>query len=91
MISQVNEKRRSKVLTFPKENILEQGIKQVNRSLELKRDFFLDNSGRDTVKIFFTDHTGLREIETTCWTLTNKAIVLRQAITIPLAKIVAVA
>lgn len=88
--TQVAEKQ-TKVLKFPKVDILEEGIEQVNRSLELKREFFVDNSKKEEVKIFFTDSTGLKEVDATYWTLTDKAIVLKQSIVIPLAKIVAVA
>lgn len=79
------------VLQFPKENIFEQPIAQVNRSLEVKRDFFLDNLERENVKIYFLDHTGLKQVETSYYTLTEKAVILKQSFVIPLAKIVAVA
>lgn len=88
--TQVAEKQ-TKVLKFPQVNILEEGIEQVNRSLELKRGFFVENLTKEEVKIFFTDSTGLKEVAATHWALTDKAIVLKQSIVIPLAKIVAVA
>lgn len=79
------------VLQFPTENILEQPIEQVNRSLAKKRDFFLDNLDRENVKIYFLDHTGLKKVETAHWTITKKAVILKQSLVIPLANIVAVA
>lgn len=78
-----------RVLTFPKENIVDQPIDQVNRSLDVKREFFLGNC--KNVKIYFLDHTGLKQVETTYWTITKNAVILKESIVIPLAKIVAVA
>lgn len=88
--TQVAEKQ-TKILRFPQVDILEEGIEQANRSLELKREFFIGSSEKEEVKIFFTDNTGLKEVDATYWTLTDKAVVLKQSIVIPLAKIVAVA
>lgn len=88
--TQVAEKQ-AKILKFPEVNILEEGIDQVNRSLELKREFFIGNSEKEGIKIFFIDSTGLKEVDATYWTLTDKAIILKHSIVIPLAKIIAVA
>lgn len=87
--SQVVE-RDARVLQFPKANIVDQPIEQVNRSLEVKREFFLHNS-EENVKIYFLDHTGLKQVETAYWTITKNAVILKESIVIPLAKIVAVA
>lgn len=91
MILQKKAGKQLKILKFPQVNILEEGIEEVNHSLAVKREFFKDNIDRDNVKIFFIDSTGLKEIEATYWTLTQKSVVLKQSIVIPLSKIVAVA
>lgn len=80
-----------RVLQFPKENIVDQPIDQVNRSLDVKREFFLHNAERENVKIYFLDHTGLKQVETAYWTITKNAVILKESIVIPLANIVAVA
>lgn len=79
------------VLQFPKENILDEPIEQVNRSLEVKREFFLCNLEREKVKIYFTDHTGLKQVEASYWTITKNAVIITKTMVIPLARIVAVA
>lgn len=90
MIEKLHTKK-GKVLKFPRVDVLEQGIEQVKLALQLKRDFFIENLGRETIEIYFVDITGLNRVKTNIWTPTEKALIIKQSKLIPLANIVAVA
>ncbi|WP_348705891.1 hypothetical protein [Tenacibaculum sp. 190524A02b] len=78
-------------MRFPKIDVLEHRIDQVNDALNLKRAFFAENLNRTRLKIFFNDHSGLQKVETSVWTISKKAITLKNNTVIPLSDIVAVA
>ncbi|CAM1353109.1 hypothetical protein [Tenacibaculum insulae] len=85
------DKETGKLLEFPKINVLEQKIEQVNEFIRLRKVFFLRNLNRDKFDIFFTDHTGLKKVEASVWTLSEKSIILKNTKEVPFSNIVAVA
>lgn len=94
MISKTDQSDCSlnEVQSFPRVNILEQGIDKANELLKVKKEYFTNNLQKQRIKIFFIDHTvGIRKIETKVWTITEKALILKHTKIIPLADIVAVA
>lgn len=88
---EVKKESQEKLLRFPKIDVLEHRIDQVNDALNLKRAFFTENLNRTRLKIFFNDHSGLQKVETSVWTISKKAIILKNNTVIPLSDIVAVA
>ncbi|WP_299109390.1 hypothetical protein [uncultured Tenacibaculum sp.] len=89
--TKVVKEDQEKLLRFPKIDVLEHRIDQVNDALNLKRAFFKENLNRTKLKIFFTDHSGLQKVETSVWTISEKAIILKNNTVVPLSDIVAVA
>ena len=89
--TKVVKEDQEKLLRFPQINVLEHRIDQVNDALNLKRAFFIENLNKTRLKIFFTDHSGLQKVETSVWTISEKAIILRNNEMVPLSNIIAVA
>lgn len=89
--TKVVKEDQEKLLRFPQINVLEHRIDQVNDALNLKRAFFIENLNKTRLKIFFTDHSGLQKVETSVWTISEKAIILRNNELVPLSNIIAVA
>ncbi len=82
---------KNKILEFPKINILEHQIEQVNEFIRQRKVFFSRNLNKEKIEIFFTDHTGLKKIETSIWTVCEKSIILKNTQEVPYSDIVAVA
>ena len=85
------DKSQDKFLEFPEINVLEHKIDQVNEFIRLRKVFFLRNLNKETFQIFFTDHTGLKKVEASIWTISEKAIILKNTTVVPFSDIVAVA
>ncbi len=81
-----------KSLKFPKEDVLSDKNEKICRFVELHKALYLNDLKRDKTKIVFSDDTtNLKKIEATIKAVTQKAVVLKNSITIPLARIVSVA
>ncbi|MCT4697599.1 hypothetical protein [Tenacibaculum haliotis] len=85
------DEKQSKLLEFPKINVLEHKIEQVNEFIRQRKVFFLRNLNKEKFEIFFTDHTGLKRVEASIWTVSEKAIILKNTTVVPFSDIVAVA
>ncbi len=75
------------LLHFPEEEVLDSVEKIIQRRLALERAVVLGNSYKGKAKIVFEDETGIREIETNIWGITDKRVILKQGIIIPLHRI----
>lgn len=81
-----------KSLKFPKEDVLNNKNEKICRFVELHKALYLNDLKRDKIKIVFSDDTtNLKKIETTIKAVTQKAVVLKNSIVIPVARIVSVA
>ena len=89
--TQIVEKEQIKFLKFPKEDVLNEKDAIINRSIDLSRALYLGNLEREKVRITFQDDGGLKRVETTIWGVTDKAVILKKATIIPLARIISVA
>ena len=85
------DKKINRILEFPKINILEHQIEQVNEFIRQRKVFFSRNLNREKIEVFFTDDTGLKKVETSIWTVCEKAIILKNTTVVPYSDIVAVA
>jgi hypothetical protein len=83
--------KKLKLLEFPVINVLEHEIEKVNEFIRQRKVFFLRNLNKEKFQIFYTDHSGLRKVEASVWTLSEKAIILRNTKVVPFSNIVAVA
>lgn len=57
------------------------------RRRELERCTTLGNMERNKIKIIFEDIDGLKKVETTIWATTEKSIILKGGVTIPIHRI----
>ncbi len=80
-----------KLLEFPIINVLEHEIEKVNEFIRQRKVFFLRNLNKEKFQIFYTDHTGLKKVEASVWTLSEKSIILIGTKEVPFSNIVAVA
>lgn len=88
---QTVNKTEIKSLKFPKEDVLSNKNDKICRFVELHKALYLNDLKRDKIEIVFSDDTtNLKKIETTIKAITQKAVILKNSIVIPLARIVSV-
>ena len=88
---QIIEKEQIKFLKFPKEDVLRRVNDKKSRFVELNRALYLGNLEHEKVRITFQDDIGRKRVETTIWGVTDKSVILKRAIIIPLARIISIA
>ncbi len=81
------EKEQIKFLQFPKEDVLSQKTDRINRLLEITRALALGNLEHIKVNIIFIDNNGFKKVETTVWGITEKVVILKQGILIPIERV----
>ena len=81
------EKEEISSLHFPKEEVLKDADEMKIRSLSLQRAIKLGNNQKRKVKIFFEDDNGMKKVETTIWAITEKNILLKRGVTVPICRI----
>ncbi|MCB9224845.1 MAG: hypothetical protein H6582_11745 [Crocinitomicaceae bacterium] len=89
-VGNVVEKELIPLLHFPKEEVLFNNFDRYQRDKDLEQAIVLGNVYRSKVKIFFEDIEGLKEVLTTIWGITDKQIILKQNITLPIHRVVRV-
>jgi hypothetical protein len=74
-------------LNFPDVEVLfdKEEIKQ--RAADLQRCLSLGNLEHSKIKIYFEDDTSSKVVDTTVWGLTDKRVILKQGIVIPIKRI----
>lgn len=74
-------------LHFPDEEILldKDAIKQ--RTADLQRALSLGNLEYTKIKIYFADSESAKVVDTTVWGLTDKRVILKQGVVIPIQRI----
>ena len=76
------------MLHFPNKEVLSGAEKIKRRKDEAKRAMMLGNSSSNhKVKIVFEDTTGKKMVETTVWGVTDRYMLLKKGMTIPLNRI----
>ena len=75
------------LLKFPKEDILLSIEEKKNRQAKLERALKLGNAYHGKVKILFEDNEGLKAVETTIWGVTDKNILLKRDVLVPVNRI----
>jgi hypothetical protein len=80
-------KEEISLLKFPKEDILISIEEKKDRQAKLERALKLGNAYHGKVKIVFEDNQGLKAVETTIWGVTDKNILLKRDVLIPVNRI----
>ena len=74
-------------LTFPNSEVLKSKDDITSRILDLERATTLGNVEHTKIKIIFEDSEGLKQVETTIWATTDKRIILKGGVVIPIIRI----
>ncbi len=74
-------------LSFPAADVLTNEEEIVQRKLDAERATLLGNNEHAKVKIVFEDDVNTKQIETTIWGTTDKRIILKGGMVIPLHRI----
>ena len=82
------EKESIASLHFPKEDVLFAVEDIHSRKQNLDRAIALGNLEHQKVKILFQDIEGLKQVETTIWGYTEKEVILKKGVIIPVKRIV---
>ncbi|MCK6640245.1 MAG: hypothetical protein L6Q81_09165 [Bacteroidia bacterium] len=81
------EKETISEMSFPKEDVLSNADERRQRRNELDRALILGNVDHSKVKIIFSDMTGMKQVETTIWAVTEERIILKSGMVIPIRRI----
>ena len=82
------EKESVASLHFPAEEILRTESERSLRRQEIDRAISLGNLEHYKVKIYFADDSGEKVVNTTIWAVTDKAILLKQNVILPIHRII---
>ena len=81
------DKEKVEILKFPKEEVLIDKILIKDRETELKRALSLGNLEHTKIKIYFEDDKSRKVVETTVWGVTDKRVILKQGVVIPIHRV----
>lgn len=74
-------------LRFPDTEVLSAADSIAKRRIELERALALGNLEHGKIKLIFEDDDCVYQVETTVWGLTDKRVILKQGIVIPIQRI----
>lgn len=84
------EKEQISGLKFPESDVL-QTIDEIKmRVSNLERALKLGNLEHSKIKIIFEDSEGVKQVNTTVWGVTDKRVILKQGVVIPIHRILQV-
>ncbi|HET6227965.1 MAG TPA: hypothetical protein VFF27_16900 [Bacteroidia bacterium] len=72
---------------FPANEVLTSKDEMKIRLADLERALKLGNLEHNKIKIIFEDTDGVKQVETTVWGVTDKRVILKQGIMIPIHRI----
>lgn len=72
---------------FPEKDVLTSKDEMKIRLSDLERALKLGNLEHNKIKIIFEDMDGIKQVETTVWGVTDKRVILKQGIMIPIHRI----
>ena len=81
------DKEKVEILKFPKEEVLIDKILIKDRETELNRALSLGNLEHTKIKIYFEDDKSRKVVETTVWGVTDKRVILKQGVVIPIHRV----
>lgn len=74
-------------LKFPDNDVLSSKDEIKIRYSNLERALKLGNLEHNKIKIVFEDSDGVKQVETTVWGVTDKRVILKQGVLIPIHRI----
>ena len=81
------EKEKIENLRFPAKDVLTDVVEIAKRRADLERALSLGNLEHTKIKIFFEDDSSCKVVETTVWGVTDKRVILKQGIVIPINRV----
>lgn len=81
------EKEMISGLKFPDNDVLTDKEAIEQRTSDLTRALSLGNLEQTKIKIYFEDSNSCKEVETTVWGVTDKRVILKQGIVIPIHRV----
>ncbi|MEL1241547.1 hypothetical protein [Flavobacterium flavipallidum] len=81
------EKENIASLKFPTTDVLDDDNEIKTRISEINRALALGNLEHSKIKIFFEDNESKKIVDTTIWAVTDKNVVLKQGVLIPIHRI----
>ena len=77
-------------LYFPTNDVLDDSAKRMMRKVDIIQAMRLGNIERYKIKIIFEDTKSIKMVHTTIWAVTEKKIVLKRGVVIPVHRIHAI-
>lgn len=81
------EKEMISGLKFPENEVLTDKEAIQDRLTELNRALSLGNLDHTKIRIYFEDDKSCKVVETTVWGVTDKRVILKQGVVIPINRI----
>ncbi len=81
------DKEKIEILKFPKDEVLLDKDLIKDRESELNRALALGNLEHTKIKIYFEDDKSRKLVETTVWGVTDKRVILKQGVVIPINRV----
>ena len=81
------EKEKIESLKFPAQEVLVDKEQIKERESELNRALTLGNLEHTKIKIYFEDDQSRKLVETTVWGVTDKRVILKQGVVIPINRV----
>lgn len=81
------EKEKIESLKFPQDEVLKDKELIKEREVELNRALALGNLEHTKIKIYFEDDSSRKLVETTVWGVTDKRVILKQGVVIPINRV----
>lgn len=81
------EKEKIETLKFPAQEVLIDKEQIKERESELNRALALGNLEHTKIKIYFEDDQSRKLVETTVWGVTDKRVILKQGVVIPINRV----
>ncbi|MBA4241036.1 MAG: hypothetical protein C0448_09935 [Sphingobacteriaceae bacterium] len=80
-------KEKIETLKFPNDEVLKDKDLIKERESELNRALALGNLEHTKIKIYFEDDQSRKLVETTVWGVTDKRVILKQGVVIPINRV----
>lgn len=84
---EVIEKEQIEFLRFPESEVLHSQEDISKRRQDLERALTLGNTEQIKIRIYFEDNSSAKCVETTVWGVTDKRVILKQGMVIPIHRI----
>jgi hypothetical protein len=84
---QLIDKEAIAELKFPETDVLSSSDAKKERISDLNRALSLGNLEQSKIKIYFEDNSSHKVVNTTIWGLTDKRVILKKGIVIPIHRV----